>query len=272
MRAMATTCIGSSTMSVDLLHLKLRGKALETVAEDGMIFDLPPLDSAPSMKWFKIGDCRDNYGQLEFRGNSRTNINSAKRFAGARRSRNGCRKTQLSGSNNELHISSAGTISAAVSKPVDAVTRLLHELSVPLRKEVIPEQIEEKAQLRTMEPGITDHICLRYSEERHIKGDPSTPQVLRVRTGAFTNFSAHVDIMSEKYGPLSEHFKFMVDAALPAGLALNESTGQICGTALKAQDPTVRTVTINIDATGKGGVPLGLLPLASCTIIVNVVD
>jgi hypothetical protein len=118
-----------------------------------------------------------------------------------------------------------------------------------------------------------DHICLRYSEKQLVKGHPITSEELRFRVGAPIHFSAHVDILSEKYGPLAAHFKFMVDVAFPQGLVFDESTGSISGTALKAQDaPSEHTVTINIDATGKGGVPLGQLPLASCTIIVHVVD
>jgi hypothetical protein len=242
---------------------------LATVAEEDYFLDLASAEPAPVMKWFRLGDSHDKYAQLDHR---RTHGHSTKRVVGTRWSHNGKPKTQRSRSNNETLASNAvASISATAPKPQDSVTRLLQELSESLERKELEQNA--KAQPCVLEAKNVDYICLRYSEENLGKGQQAMPNELTARVGEISCFSAHVDIMSEKHGPLEEHFKFIVEPPLPEGLELHDSNGLISGIARKAQDaPSIHRVAIIVDATGKGGVPLGMVPLVSCTIIVHIVD
>jgi hypothetical protein len=118
-----------------------------------------------------------------------------------------------------------------------------------------------------------DYIRLRYDDYNPSLSQPGAPTALTMVAGARTHYPAHVDIAPEKEGTLEDHIKFTVKPSLPEGLTLRKSTGLITGIPLHAQDnPSLHNITISIPAMGAGGIPLGMLPLTTCTISVRVVD
>mmetsp|Transcript_90118 Transcript_90118/g.285356 ORF Transcript_90118/g.285356 Transcript_90118/m.285356 type:complete len:521 (+) Transcript_90118:75-1637(+) len=60
--------------------------------------------------------------------------------------------------------------------------------------------------------------------------------------------------------------------ALPAGLALDSSNGEITGVPSGETERSVYAVTVSTQATGPGGIELGFVPLATCMLSMRVVD
>lgn len=122
-----------------------------------------------------------------------------------------------------------------------------------------------------MEPGNVDFIRLRYAEAGSRDRGASTSLTLVASDHA--SLPAIVDVSEDKQGSLEEHIEFRAEPTLPEGLVLHERTGFISGIPSKAQEtPTDHTITISISATGKGGVPLGKIPLTSCRIVICIVE
>jgi hypothetical protein len=118
-----------------------------------------------------------------------------------------------------------------------------------------------------------DYITLTYDSYRPQSAFSQQPLSLTLVAGARTHYPAHVEIAPEKEGTLEDHIRFSVKPSLPEGLTLRKSTGLITGIPLQAQDnPSLHHITISIPAMGAGGIPLGMLPLTTCTISVRVVD
>jgi hypothetical protein len=116
-----------------------------------------------------------------------------------------------------------------------------------------------------------DIVRLRYSAQ--VRSDPVSPATLNLVVGVRVCFPPKVDIKSEKKASLENSMQFSIDPKLPEGLDLNASTGLISGVPQRAQAaPSVHHITISIDATGPGGIPLGSVPLITCTIVVRVLD
>jgi len=66
---------------------------------------------------------------------------------------------------------------------------------------------------------------------------------------------------------------FETDPALPAGLALEPATGRIVGTPVAAQEAAGFTITVSTcAAVGPQGIPLGRVPLNSCSLTISIVD
>mmetsp|Transcript_68326 Transcript_68326/g.108422 ORF Transcript_68326/g.108422 Transcript_68326/m.108422 type:complete len:626 (-) Transcript_68326:188-2065(-) len=121
------------------------------------------------------------------------------------------------------------------------------------------------------QPFGVDFIRLRYCNE--CSHDPSAPQVLTLVAGVRVHFPAFVEITSEKQGALEENIEFVASPPLPENLELHRSTGLISGMPAQPQEAvSMHLISISIDATGPGGIPLGTLPLTSCTIALRIVD
>jgi hypothetical protein len=117
-----------------------------------------------------------------------------------------------------------------------------------------------------------DYIWLTYDSYKS-QSSLCQPLSLTLVAGARTHYPAHVEIAPEKQGTLEDHIRFSVKPSLPEGLTLRKSTGLITGIPQQAQDhPSLHNITISIPAMGAGGIPLGMLPLTTCTISVRVVD
>ncbi|CAJ1403833.1 unnamed protein product [Effrenium voratum] len=63
---------------------------------------------------------------------------------------------------------------------------------------------------------------------------------------------------------------FMVQPPLPPGLLWDAKTGTISGVPEATAKASVNIVTVKVPAQGYGGISLGDVPLASCTLIINV--
>jgi hypothetical protein len=117
----------------------------------------------------------------------------------------------------------------------------------------------------------TDFVRLRYCSQG--RSDPSASKTLNLVVGVRVSIQPKVDIKAEKQGSLEDNIQFSIDPSLPEGLDFSKSSGLISGMPQRVQVvPSVHHITISIEATGPGGIPLGSVPLASCSIIVRIVD
>jgi hypothetical protein len=117
----------------------------------------------------------------------------------------------------------------------------------------------------------TEFVSLRYSAK--VRSNTSSPATLNLVVGVRVSIPAKIDIKGESRGSLVDSMQFSIDPTLPEGLDLNKSTGLISGLPQRRQVvPSVHHITISIDATGPGGIPLGTVPLTSCTIVVRILD
>lgn len=115
----------------------------------------------------------------------------------------------------------------------------------------------------------SEFVRFRYLD----KDDTNAPSLLTLVVGVGVQFPAIMEIAEEKRVALQDHIQYMVEPPLPEGLFLHRQTGLINGTPTKAQDcASVHHVSINIEATGPGGVSLGSVAVTSCSIAVRVVD
>jgi|Transcript_73806 hypothetical protein len=125
-----------------------------------------------------------------------------------------------------------------------------------------------------MELGNVGYIRLRYPTPKPAGYDPNAPEELTLTAGARVHLQPHVDISAEKQSALEGHLSYAVEPPLPEGLTLHEGSGLISGVPQESQrgGASIHNICISIDATSKGGYPLGKLPLTSCPIVVNIVN
>jgi hypothetical protein len=101
----------------------------------------------------------------------------------------------------------------------------------------------------------------------------ATPPVLNLVAGVKVDLPAIVDIAPEKQDALNGYLDFSVSPPLPQGLNLDSHTGLITGIAYVVQEtPSVHQITISVDAFGRGGVRLMMLPITSCQLALRIVD
>lgn len=81
-----------------------------------------------------------------------------------------------------------------------------------------------------------------------------------------------VGVSSVKRLELLPALAFAVHPPLPTGLSVDAHTGALRGTALQAHPRQTHTVTVSTQATGPGGVELGVLALAQCTVSLRIED
>mmetsp|Transcript_82953 Transcript_82953/g.130808 ORF Transcript_82953/g.130808 Transcript_82953/m.130808 type:complete len:405 (+) Transcript_82953:119-1333(+) len=112
-------------------------------------------------------------------------------------------------------------------------------------------------------------IHFRYLDRE----DPSTPALLTLVVGVGVHFPAIVEMAPEKRAALQDHISYLAEPPFPEGVFLHRQTGLISGIPTKAQEcASVHHVSINIEATGPGGVSLGNVAVTSCTIAIRIVD
>jgi hypothetical protein len=132
---------------------------------------------------------------------------------------------------------------------------------------------ELSKQSSVIEPGNVGYIRLRYPMQEPRDYDPNSPEELMLVAGTRVHLQPHVDIISEKQRALEGHLSYAVEPPLPQGLTLDENSGLISGVPQESQAAaSVHNICISIDATSKGGCPLGKLPLTSCPIVVEIAN
>lgn len=137
----------------------------------------------------------------------------------------------------------------------------------PSEPKAVPKQSS------VIEPGNVAYIRLRYPNAKPVDYDPNSPEQLTLIEGARVHLQPRVDIISEEQRALEGHLSYAVEPPLPKGLMLDEGTGLISGVPQQMQlAASVHNICISIDATSKGGYPLGKLPLTSCPITVQIVN
>lgn len=116
-----------------------------------------------------------------------------------------------------------------------------------------------------------DFMKLWYCrDEPHLAGS-TTPIVLL--TGFFTHLRAQVNVAPGDSLEWTKHVKFGVEPQLPEGLCLNEATGGVSGIPVKVQETaSTHYITANIHAFAPGGIPIGMVTLASCNFVVRILD
>jgi hypothetical protein len=155
----------------------------------------------------------------------------------------------------------------------------------PLTEQVMPKEAsfhgslpQDIAKSTATEPGANSNlISLKYTSDQPRASAASngnaTPPVLNLVAGVKVVLPAIVDIAPEKQDALSGYLEFSVSPPLPQGLNLDSHTGFITGIAYIVQEaPTVHQITISVDAFGRGGVRLMMLPITSCQLALRIVD
>mmetsp|Transcript_34399 Transcript_34399/g.62980 ORF Transcript_34399/g.62980 Transcript_34399/m.62980 type:complete len:671 (-) Transcript_34399:118-2130(-) len=100
------------------------------------------------------------------------------------------------------------------------------------------------------------------SEKQHAK--------LTFCVGQPVHLPAYVDMGSSALQAVQNMMTFSVTPSLQQGLNLHPQTGLISGVAMKVDEHKIHTVIVSIVATGPGGVNLGMVPLASTSVLIRV--
>mmetsp|Transcript_63074 Transcript_63074/g.150324 ORF Transcript_63074/g.150324 Transcript_63074/m.150324 type:complete len:765 (-) Transcript_63074:105-2399(-) len=98
----------------------------------------------------------------------------------------------------------------------------------------------------------------------------SSAQVL-LAAGQSVELSPQVSLQEDS-DVLRRSLEFSVEPALPTGLELDPLSGRIHGSTSMVQAPTTCTITVSTCAVGPQGIPLGRVPLNSCSLTISVVD
>jgi hypothetical protein len=120
-------------------------------------------------------------------------------------------------------------------------------------------------------PRKDDFMKLWYCrDEPQLTGNAS-PVVLIA--GFFTKLRAQVNIPPGGETEWTKYVKFHVEPQLPEGLCLNEATGAVTGVPLNVQETaSTHYITANIHAFAPGGIPIGMVTLASCNFVIRILD
>lgn len=109
------------------------------------------------------------------------------------------------------------------------------------------------------------------SQDTSIDGD--NVQHFKFAAGVNVRLVSHLDICADRQRDVEANIKYVAEPVLPDGLCLDARTGIITGvTPKEAGQLMMHKIIALVPGKTTGGIPLGALPLTSCTIAMHTVD
>jgi hypothetical protein len=128
-------------------------------------------------------------------------------------------------------------------------------------------------------PSVPAGDCLERREfapdaerEGLVKISYGQDQAVALLTGVRLRLAPQVDISPDCQSSERPNLQFSVEPSLPAGLSLSSTSGEISGIPNECVSNQAYTVTVGTEAIGLGSMKLGLVPIASTTLSLTVVE
>jgi len=176
----------------------------------------------------------------------------------------GCRSGANCGYCHELHLRRSSKKNRRLLK------RIAEREAMP--EEGVPGSQAENGDSKVAEGASV--MSLRYpaAPGPSGKGTAQTPPPLVFLVGQVVKLPALLEAEEAKRRALQACLLFEVAPPLPPGLELDESTGEIRGVPSAPAERQTYVVSVSTQATGPGGVELGLVRVASCRLPLRVAD